>query len=256
MFHCLLGEKNSSFPGIQIRFLEYLHLFFHKKHFYLSFRDTIFFSELTKSYKHSNSKGTLYLKRTILLYRNTVTCHFVNLLFFLQPPPVFLMSTFIMWRVEFKFRKILFFLSRVWNMSWRVWNKILWFSFVLALMPFLLTICRHWSTIISTLADTFCPADSYSIYVQVLSCRLLARNGRRWPKLHLFNVDVTQKVFKLTLDALDCLGSILSDISGANIFHQIFPKEILQFFTCSVPSSDKVVIENWNWEEIGLREKV
>ena len=123
-------------------------------------------------------------------------------------------------------------------------------------MPFLLTICRHWSTIIATLADTFLPTGSYSIYVQVLSCRLFACNGRRWPELHLLNVDVTQQVFKLTLDALDCLGSIVSDISGANIFHQIFPKEILQFFTCSVPSSGKVVIENWNWEEIGLREKV
>ena len=104
------------------------------------------------------------------------------------------------------------FQSQFYNKSWRVWNKIL--SFVMALMPFLQTICRNWPTIISTLADTFLPTGSYSIYVhvQVLSCRLFACNGRRWPELHLLNVDVTQQVFKLTLDALDCLGSIISDI--------------------------------------------
>ena len=57
-----------------------------------------------------------YISISILLYKYNVTCNFftkfVILLFFLQPPPVFLMSTSIMWRAEFQLRKILFFWAR------------------------------------------------------------------------------------------------------------------------------------------------
>ena len=60
---------------------------------------------------------------TIYLNTNTFICinllcpviffaKFVILLFFLQPYPVFLMSTSIMRRVEFQFQKILFFWAR------------------------------------------------------------------------------------------------------------------------------------------------
>ena len=88
----------------------------HMKHSYLGFRFTIFFSDLTKSYKHSNSKGTIYLNNptTIWIFcaLSFFFAKFVVLLFFLRPPPVFLMSTSIMWRAEFQLRKILFFWAR------------------------------------------------------------------------------------------------------------------------------------------------
>ena len=184
------------------------------KHSYLGFRFSIFFSGLTKSYKHPSSKGTIYIND------NSIICSdfsfffakFVISLFFPQPPLVFLMSTSIMWRVKFQLWKILFFWARFRTchegFGTKSYNLVLFWSLCL----FLLTICRHWSTIISTFADTFLPTGSHSIYVQVLSCRLFARNGRHWPELHLLNVDDTQQVFKLTLVALDCLGSTISDI--------------------------------------------
>ena len=210
------------------------YYYYHKKQSYLSFRFTIFFGYLTKFYNYYNSKGAIYLNNNTIKWINCDLSFFSPSLWSYCFP-----ST------PLPFSSCLLLLCGEWNLNFersyffwagfgtchegsgtKSYNLVLFWP----LCPFCLPSAAIGQRSSQLWLTLFCPTDSYSIYVQVLSCRLLARNGRRWPKLHLFNVDVTQKVFKLTLDALDCLGSILSDISGANIFHQIFPKEILHFF--------------------------